>query len=198
MTRRLTRQPDIPAFQTRPAAGRQPRTSQSPGPGVAVSARDQHRNRSHCRSARDLPVVQIGSAHRARPARQSDKRDGRPERLRPDQRVAHHGRGHGLEDRPGHRRHGDRIGLEHPPLPQLVRSRHRYRRDRGDRHRPSLPVTMGASLAYGTFLNPATAHYPAVVLGTEAARSSVSITCRPHPSLAGGPMVHCHRDPQAG
>jgi putative ABC transport system permease protein len=34
----------------------------------------------------------------------------------------------------------------------------------------SLPATMGASLAYGTFLNAATAHYPAVVLGAEAAQ----------------------------
>ena len=35
---------------------------------------------------------------------------------------------------------------------------------------PSLPATLGASLAYGTFLNAATAHFPAVVLGADAAR----------------------------
>jgi putative ABC transport system permease protein len=34
----------------------------------------------------------------------------------------------------------------------------------------ALPATLGASLAYGTFLNAATAHYPAVVLGAEAAK----------------------------
>lgn len=34
---------------------------------------------------------------------------------------------------------------------------------------PALPATLGASLAHGTFLNAATAHYPAVVLGAEAA-----------------------------
>jgi putative ABC transport system permease protein len=33
----------------------------------------------------------------------------------------------------------------------------------------SLPATLGAALAHGTFLNSATAHYPAVVLGAEAA-----------------------------
>ncbi len=34
---------------------------------------------------------------------------------------------------------------------------------------PALPATVGAALAYGAFLNPATARYPAVVLGAEAA-----------------------------
>jgi putative ABC transport system permease protein len=33
----------------------------------------------------------------------------------------------------------------------------------------ALPATLGATLAHGTFLNSATAHYPAVVLGAEAA-----------------------------
>jgi putative ABC transport system permease protein len=33
----------------------------------------------------------------------------------------------------------------------------------------ALPATLGASVAHGTFLNAATAHYPAVVLGAEAA-----------------------------
>jgi putative ABC transport system permease protein len=33
----------------------------------------------------------------------------------------------------------------------------------------TLPATLGASLAHGTFLNPATARYPAVVLGAETA-----------------------------
>ena len=33
----------------------------------------------------------------------------------------------------------------------------------------ALPATLGASLAHGTFLNAATAHYPAVVLGAETA-----------------------------
>ena len=36
---------------------------------------------------------------------------------------------------------------------------------------PSLPVTLGTSLLSGTFLNPATDRYPAVVLGVAAARS---------------------------
>jgi putative ABC transport system permease protein len=35
---------------------------------------------------------------------------------------------------------------------------------------PSLPATVGASLAHGVFLNAATSRYPAVVLGTTAAR----------------------------
>jgi putative ABC transport system permease protein len=34
---------------------------------------------------------------------------------------------------------------------------------------PALPATLGATLAHGSFLNPATARYPAVVLGAEAA-----------------------------
>jgi putative ABC transport system permease protein len=34
---------------------------------------------------------------------------------------------------------------------------------------PALPATLGATLAHGAFLNPATARYPAVVLGAEAA-----------------------------
>jgi putative ABC transport system permease protein len=34
---------------------------------------------------------------------------------------------------------------------------------------PSLPATVGATLAYGRFLNAATGRYPTVVLGTEAA-----------------------------
>jgi putative ABC transport system permease protein len=34
----------------------------------------------------------------------------------------------------------------------------------------SLPATLGATVAHGTFLNAATARYPAVVLGAEAAR----------------------------
>jgi putative ABC transport system permease protein len=34
----------------------------------------------------------------------------------------------------------------------------------------SLPATLGATLAHGTFLNAATEHFPAVVLGAEAAR----------------------------
>ena len=33
----------------------------------------------------------------------------------------------------------------------------------------ALPVTLGATVAHGTFLNAATAHFPAVVLGAEAA-----------------------------
>jgi putative ABC transport system permease protein len=34
---------------------------------------------------------------------------------------------------------------------------------------PALPATLGATLAHGRFLNPATARYPAVVLGAETA-----------------------------
>jgi putative ABC transport system permease protein len=34
---------------------------------------------------------------------------------------------------------------------------------------PALPATLGATVAHGAFLNPATARYPAVVLGAEAA-----------------------------
>ena len=33
----------------------------------------------------------------------------------------------------------------------------------------NLPATLGATLAHGTFLNAATAHFPAVVLGAETA-----------------------------
>ena len=33
----------------------------------------------------------------------------------------------------------------------------------------ALPATLGATLAHGAYLNPATAHYPAVVLGAQAA-----------------------------
>jgi putative ABC transport system permease protein len=45
----------------------------------------------------------------------------------------------------------------------------------------SLPATMGASLAQGTFLNAATARYPAVVLGAEAA-SILGINNLVHPT----------------
>ncbi len=45
----------------------------------------------------------------------------------------------------------------------------------------ALPATLGASLAHGTFLNPATAHYPAVVLGAEAA-SLLGIHDLAHPT----------------
>ena len=34
----------------------------------------------------------------------------------------------------------------------------------------ALPATLGAALAHGTFLNAATAHFPTVVLGAEAAK----------------------------
>jgi putative ABC transport system permease protein len=46
---------------------------------------------------------------------------------------------------------------------------------------PSLPATVGATLAYGTFLNAATARYPAVVLGAEAA-SLLGIYNLAHPT----------------
>ena len=46
---------------------------------------------------------------------------------------------------------------------------------------PALPATIGASLAHGTFLNPATARYPAVVLGSETA-SLLGITSLDQPA----------------
>jgi putative ABC transport system permease protein len=45
----------------------------------------------------------------------------------------------------------------------------------------ALPATLGATLAHGAFLNPATAHYPAVVLGAEAA-TQLGITNLAHPA----------------
>jgi putative ABC transport system permease protein len=45
----------------------------------------------------------------------------------------------------------------------------------------ALPATLGASLVHGTFLNAATAHYPAVVLGAEAA-SLLGIDDLAHPT----------------
>jgi putative ABC transport system permease protein len=45
----------------------------------------------------------------------------------------------------------------------------------------ALPATLGASLAHGAFLNAATAHYPAVVLGAEAA-SLLGIEDLAHPT----------------
>jgi putative ABC transport system permease protein len=45
----------------------------------------------------------------------------------------------------------------------------------------ALPATLGAALAHGTFLNGATARYPAVVLGAEAA-SLLGITNLAHPT----------------
>jgi len=45
----------------------------------------------------------------------------------------------------------------------------------------ALPATLGASLAHGTFLNPATARYPAVVLGAETA-SLLGISDLAHPT----------------
>jgi putative ABC transport system permease protein len=46
---------------------------------------------------------------------------------------------------------------------------------------PALPATLGATLAHGTFLNVATARYPAVVLGAEAA-SLLGINSLAHPT----------------
>ncbi len=46
---------------------------------------------------------------------------------------------------------------------------------------PALRATLGATLAHGTFLNPATAGYPAVVLGAEAA-SLLGIHDLAHPT----------------
>jgi putative ABC transport system permease protein len=46
---------------------------------------------------------------------------------------------------------------------------------------PSLPATVGATVAHGTFLNAATAHFPAVVLGAEAA-SLLGIYDLTHPT----------------
>jgi putative ABC transport system permease protein len=46
---------------------------------------------------------------------------------------------------------------------------------------PALPATVSATVAYGTFLNAATARYPAVILGTEAA-SLLGITNLAHPT----------------
>jgi putative ABC transport system permease protein len=46
---------------------------------------------------------------------------------------------------------------------------------------PALPATMSATVAHGTFLNAATARYPAVVLGAEAA-SLLGITNLAHPT----------------
>ncbi|HEY6315095.1 MAG TPA: ABC transporter permease [Streptosporangiaceae bacterium] len=45
----------------------------------------------------------------------------------------------------------------------------------------ALPATVGATVAHGTFLNAATAQYPAVVLGSEAA-SLLGITDLAHPT----------------
>jgi len=46
---------------------------------------------------------------------------------------------------------------------------------------PTLPGTLGTSVAHGAFLNAATARYPAVVLGAEAA-SLLGITSLAHPT----------------
>jgi len=46
---------------------------------------------------------------------------------------------------------------------------------------PALPATLGITVAHGTFLNAATARYPAVVLGAEAA-SLLGITDLAHPT----------------
>jgi len=46
---------------------------------------------------------------------------------------------------------------------------------------PALPATLGLTMAHGAFLNPATARYPAVVLGAQAA-SLLGITSLTHPA----------------
>ncbi|HLX47325.1 MAG TPA: ABC transporter permease [Streptosporangiaceae bacterium] len=46
---------------------------------------------------------------------------------------------------------------------------------------PTLPATVGARMAHGRFLNPATARYPAVVLGSMAA-SLLGVTSLAHPA----------------
>jgi putative ABC transport system permease protein len=52
---------------------------------------------------------------------------------------------------------------------------------------PALPATVGAKMAHGSFLNPATARYPAVVLGSETARllGMDSLADRPQVWLGG-------------
>ena len=112
-------------------------------------------------------------------------RPARQHRLRPAGRAAHHRAGHGLAHRPGHRRR--------PRSPASPRS-YVYRSPyipaintngialtAAD---PALPATLGATMAHGTFLNPATARYPAVVLGTEAA-SLLGIQTWPTPPRCG-------------
>jgi putative ABC transport system permease protein len=51
----------------------------------------------------------------------------------------------------------------------------------------ALPATLGTSLAHGTFLNAATAHFPAVVLGAEAAKLlGINILAAPTQVWIGG------------
>ena len=95
---------------------------------------------------------------------------GQQHRLRPADRAAHHVRRHGVAYRTGHRRDRDRKHLEHLRVP------HRSFVPSIDTNGISLtatdaalPATLGATMAHGAFLNAATAHFPAVVLGAEAA-----------------------------
>ena len=84
-------------------------------------------------------------------------------------RAAGHGRRHGGAHRPGHQRdpdrqRGQRLRLPQPFVPAIDTNGISVTATDA-----SLPATLGASLAHGAFLNAATARYPAVVLGAEAA-----------------------------
>ena len=63
---------------------------------------------------------------------------------------------------------------------------------------PGLLGTLGGGVAEGTFLNAATARYPAVVLGAVAAQTLGIDQVQPgHPGVPGGPVLHRGRDPAA-
>ncbi len=174
--------PRLPAVAPGPAPGRQPRAAQPAGAGVAVRARHQHRHRRHRRRARHLPVVQVGPAERARPARQPAHRAGRqhaPSASRPSC--------------PPPPKAWCRASGRSPTSTEIgsIANTYVYRNSfvpAIDTNGISLtatdaalPATLGASLAHGTFLNAATARYPAVVLGAEAA-SLLGINNLAHPT----------------
>ena len=103
-------------------------------------------------------------------------------RLRSADRAAHHRRGNGGAHRTGHERDRDRRHLQYLRVPQLRSCRASTpTASRSPPPTPHLPATLGASVAHGTFLNAATAHFPAVVLGAETA-SLLGIENLAHPT----------------
>ena len=63
----------------------------------------------------------------------------------------------------------------------------------------ALPATLGATVAHGTFLNPATAHYPAVVLGAQGGQPARHRQPGPpHPGVDRRTLVHRDRHLETG
>ncbi len=149
---------------------RGPRPGRPARPGRAVRRRRRPRHRHHGGGARHLqlqPGPAGGADRRARD--QPAHRDPGPVGQRAGGHAAAPGTRHGGPDRPGHRRVGHRRRERErvPERPHLRREHQRDHRVLGRHSACCAPCRAGWLRA--TFLDAATARYPAVVLGADAA-----------------------------